>query len=128
VDVSAAQATPEAPKNAPFYSDKNSKAANPDAEQDTAVPKITGAQTQVPKTEDAPRNKFDKLMPAPPTPRNEVAEEARAKPTLTPGDLTLAKPDLNPRPDTGNAEKSRPRTVKEADAASEHKTIYQARK
>ena len=29
-------------------------------------------------------------------------------------DLTLAKPDLTPRPDTGNAEKSRPRTIKEA--------------
>jgi hypothetical protein len=114
VDVSPAQATSEAPKDAKFYSDKNSRAANPDADQDTATPKITGTQTQVPKTEEVPRNKFDKLMPAPPAPRNEVAEEARAKPTLTPGDLTFAKPDLNPRPDTENAEKPRPRTIKEA--------------
>ena len=114
VDVSEAQATSEAPKNAPYYSDKNSKAANPEPDKDTAIPKITGTQPQVPKTEDVPRNKFDKLMPAPPTPRNETVEEARAKPTLTPGDLTLAKPDLTPRPDTGNAEKSRPRTIKEA--------------
>jgi hypothetical protein len=81
---------------------------------DSATPKITGTQTQVPKTEDVPRNKFDKLMPAPPILRDEPAEESRAKPTLTPGDLTLAKPDLTPRPDTGNAEKSRPRTIKEA--------------
>src|SRR6266446_4130390 len=35
VDVSDAQATTEAPKNAPFYSDKNSQAANPDADLDT---------------------------------------------------------------------------------------------
>jgi len=114
VEVSDAQATSEPPKDAPFYSDKNSVAANPEPPQDTATPKITGTQTQVPKTEDVPRNKFDKLMPAPPTPRAEPVEEARAKPALTPGDLTLAKPELTPRPDTGNAEKSRPRTIKEA--------------
>ena len=114
VDVSDAQAVTEAPKDAPFYSDKNSRAANPDVDLDSATPKITGTQTQVPKTEDVPRNKFDKLMPAPPILRDEPAEESRAKPTLTPGDLTLAKPDLTPRPDTGNAEKSRPRTIKEA--------------
>jgi hypothetical protein len=114
VDVSQVQAASEAPKDARFYSDKNSQAANPNTDLDTATPKITGTQTQVPKTEDVPRNKFDKLMPAPPTPRAEPAEEARAKPVLTPGDLTLAKPDLTPRPDTGNAEKSRPRTIKEA--------------
>ena len=114
VDVSPAQATSEPPKNATHYSDKNSQAANPESDKDTAIPKITGTQPQVPKTEDVPRNKFDKLMPAPPTPREQTAEEARARPTLTPGDLTLAKPDLTPRPDTGNAEKSRPRTIKEA--------------
>jgi len=114
VDVSAAQAASEAPKNTPFYSDKNSQAANPDPDRDTDTPKITGTQPQVPKTEDVPRNKFDKLMPAPPTEHGEPAEESRAKPALTPGDLTLARPDTNPRPDTGNAEKSRPRTIKEA--------------
>jgi hypothetical protein len=31
-----------------------------------------------------------------------------------PGDLTLSKPDLNPRPDQGEAERTRPRTISEA--------------
>lgn len=114
VDVSDAQATSEVPKDTPFYSDKNSIAANPDTDQDTATPKITGTQTQVIRTEDVPRNQFDKLMPAPPTPNKEPAEEARPKPVSSPGDLTMAKPDLNPRPDPGEAEKTRPRTITEA--------------
>ena len=114
VEVSPAQAEKEPPKEAKYYSDKNAVAANPDPDKETDTPKITGTQTQVAKTEESPRNKFDKLMPAPPKPDVEPAEEARAKPTLEPGDLTLAKPDTNPRPDTGNAEKSRPRTSKEA--------------
>jgi hypothetical protein len=116
VDVSPRQATTEPPKNPLFYSDKNSQAANPDADKDTDVPKITGAQTHVPQTEDVPRNRFDKLQPAPPVDRNPVQEEARAKPVLSPGDLTLAKPELNPRPDTGTAEEPRPRRVAEVRA------------
>ena len=114
VDVSPAQATTEVPEKATHYSDKNSIAANPDPDRDLNLPKLTGTQEHVPKTEDAPRKKFDQLMPAPPVQRAEPVEEARAKPVVVPGDLTLAKPDLNPRPDTGNAEKTRPRTIKEA--------------
>jgi len=113
VDVSAAQAVSEAPKNAKFYSDKNSQAANPDANQDTDTPKITGTQPQVPKTEDTPRNKFDKLMPSP-TPPDKPAEESRAKPRQPPGDLAFAKPETTLKPDSGTAEKPRPRTIKEA--------------
>src|ERR1043165_4607186 len=60
VDVNPAQATSEPPKNATHYSDKNSQAANPDPAQDNALPKITGTQPQVPKTEDVPRNQFDR--------------------------------------------------------------------
>jgi outer membrane biosynthesis protein TonB len=53
-------------------------------------------------------------MPTPPTPDKEPAEEARPKPVSSPGDLTLEKPDLNPRPDQGEAERTRPRTIREA--------------
>jgi len=66
VHVSPAQAATEAPKDARFYSDKNSLAANPDADQDTGVPKITGTQDLVAQTEDIPRNPFDRLQPAAP--------------------------------------------------------------
>jgi hypothetical protein len=55
VSVSEAQATPDAPENAKFYSSKNSKAANPDTTKDTEIPKIDGKQTDVVKTEDVDR-------------------------------------------------------------------------
>jgi hypothetical protein len=118
VNVNPAVATTEAPKDATFYSDKNSKAANPEAEKETNVPKITGTQTQVVKTEDVPRQKeFVPLQPArpqPPQPKAEDLPEVKAKPKEAPGDLTMAKPDLNPRKDEGKAEQPRPRTIKEA--------------
>jgi len=115
VDVSAAQATAEPPKDAKFYSDKNSRAANPEANQETDVPNITGAQSEVAKTEDIPREKFMPLQPAlPAAPAREEQPEMKAKPTLAPGDLTMAKPDLTPRKDEGDAAQSRPRTWQEA--------------
>ncbi len=116
VNVNPAVATAEAPKDATFYSDKNSKAANPEADKETNVPKITGKQTDVVKTEDVPRQKeFVPLQPArPPQPVIEDAPEVKAKPKEAPGDLTMAKPDLNPRKDEGKAEQPRPRTIKEA--------------
>src|SRR6476660_6148975 len=42
VEVSPAQVTPEPPKQAKFYSNQNSKAANKEPDQDTNVPKIDG--------------------------------------------------------------------------------------
>ena len=116
VDVSQSQATIEKPKDTPFYSDKNAQAANVDAEKDTNTPKITGEQEQMVKTRDVAKNQFDKLMPALPSPIGAPVDEARARPTLDPGDLTLGKPDTKPRLDDGKAEKSRPRTVLEAKA------------
>jgi len=112
INVPPQNATTEPPKNAKYYSSHSSRAANPDANRDTDAPKITGAQTQVAKTEDAPREKFEKLQPSPPAAQDQP--EARPKPKLSPGDLTMAKPDLNPRTDKGDAEQPRPRTIKEA--------------
>ena len=66
VNVSPAQATAEPPKDAKFYSDKNSRAANPDADKITDIPKIDGKQTEFVKTEDIPRKKFTPLQPSPP--------------------------------------------------------------
>src|ERR1035438_2809442 len=53
VDVSHADA--DAPQQAKYYSDKNSRAANPDV-ANANVPKISGTQTDVPKTEAVPRS------------------------------------------------------------------------
>jgi hypothetical protein len=120
VDVSPAQATAEPPKDAKFYSDKNSKAANPDQIKESDIPNIAGTQTQVLRTEDVPRNKSTPLQPTPPPPAPqaktapEPQEETKPKPAQPPGDLAMAKPEPVVRNDTGQAEQSRPRTIKEA--------------
>lgn len=113
INVNPEHAAAEPPKDTKYYSSHNSRAANPEADRNTDMPKITGTQTQVAKTEDVPREKFEKLQPSFPV-APEPEPEAKPKPTLSPGDLTLAKPDLNPRTETGDAERSRPRTIKEA--------------
>ncbi len=123
VDVSPAQATVEPPKDAKFYSDKNSRAANPDSKVDSNIPQITGKQTDVPKTEDIPRKEFTPLQPSRPIQTQEAQEEMKAKPVLAPGDLTMAKPDLTPRPDQGEAPQSRPRTIKEALARQQNNRL-----
>ena len=64
VNVNPAQATAEAPKDAKFYSDKNSRAANPDADKITEIPKIDGKHPEIVKTEDIERPKFTPLQPA----------------------------------------------------------------
>ena len=101
VDVSPAQATAQPPKDAKYYSSRNSKAANPEADKETGTPKISGTQDQIVKTEDVkPEKKFEPLQPArPPTPAELPHEEERAKPTQAPGDLALGKPDPQPRKD-----------------------------
>jgi hypothetical protein len=104
VDVPPTQATTEAPKNAKYYSNQNSRAANPEANHDTQVPQIKGTQTDVAKTEDAPRPDFSKLQPA-----MQPSQEQLASRQENAGDLTLGNPS-----DTRPAELPRPRTLKQA--------------
>ena len=113
IDVNPEAATAVAPKNARFYSNKNSEAANPNADKDTDIPQITGNQTEMAKTEDVHRSQFDKLQPAF-SARDQAAEQSKPASPTPPGDLVMAKPDARLRPDTGTAEESRPRTIKEA--------------
>jgi periplasmic protein TonB len=96
------QPSTEAPENAKYYSDKNSRAANPDADRDTDKPELNGKQTDVPKTEDVPRPDFNKLQPAPPAPQQPQMQLA-----MNAGDLTLGRPQdsreqkpVQPRPRT----------------------------
>jgi len=118
VNVSPAQVSAEPPKNARYYSDKNSQAANPEANKDTGIPKIAGTQTVIPKTEDVPREKFTPLQPSRPVEQPQAAQaEVKLKPAYTPGDLTLAKPSPAPRKEDGTADEAkpaRPRTIREA--------------
>jgi len=117
VEVNSAQASAEPPKNAKFYSDKNSKAANPEQDKEADLPRITGEQTDVVKTEDVPRQEFTPLQPIPPAPPA-PKEQPELKPrlTMTPGDLGLGTPDPNPRKEESKAPRPRPRTVQEAKA------------
>ena len=118
VNVNSAQATPDAPKTAKYYSDKNSRAANPEPDKITEIPKINGKQVVVPKTVDVPREKFTPLQPARPVqPAQEEQVELKPKPVQPPGDLVMAKPSPTPRATEGDANETkpaRPRTIKEA--------------
>jgi outer membrane biosynthesis protein TonB len=98
------QPSTEAPKNAKYYSDRNSRAANPDADQDTDTPKLNGKQTDVPKTEDVPRQDFNKLQPAP-----AAQQQPQMQLAMNAGDLTLGRSQAEqPQP--------RPRTLDQARA------------
>lgn len=118
VDVNPENASTEAPKNATHYSSLNAQAANPDVDKESNLPKITGEQTHVPKTEDVARTKPMPLQPAPVVPPSpaaqEAKEEAKPKPAQPPGDLAMAKPQLNPTKDPGEAPQPRPRRIAEA--------------
>ena len=123
VEVNPAQAVTEAPKHAKYYSSKSAKAANPDAAQETATPKISGTQTHVVKTEDTSRVQAAPPRPAAPPqpkaePQPEPPAEAPPKTTHTPGDLALAKPEPKLQPNDNNSlnptTQPKPRTVAEA--------------
>jgi outer membrane biosynthesis protein TonB len=120
VDVNPAAATSDAPEDARFYSDKNSRAANPLTDETTEVPMFDGSQQKMVRTDDVPPSKATPLQPAaaPPAPEPELepdkpVEEPSAPPK---GDLLLAKAMEQEEPkDTARPETPpRPRTLKEA--------------
>ena len=108
VDVNPAQATTEPPKGTKYFGVHNSRAANPDSTLDKDVPQINGKQTEVVKTEEAPRLDFSKLPPAP-QPSQKPQQELQPQLAMNSGDLTLGKPqELQPE------EPPRPRTLRQA--------------
>lgn len=104
IEVDPAQATPDPPPEAKFYSSQNSRATNPDPKIETGTPKISGSQEKVARTIDRPRSQPAPLQPAPAPPPPEVKEPEPAQPTPeptppageTPGELAMAKPSLRP--------------------------------
>lgn len=117
LDVDPDQVSPEAPKDAKYYSAKNSRAANPDADKNSNQPKLTGKQTDVPKVRDAPRTPVTKPQPAPepPSPQKEQQPPSPPKPVEQPGEMKLAKLDTSPEK---KPTPEKPRTLKEARAQS----------
>jgi outer membrane biosynthesis protein TonB len=113
LDVDPDQVSPDAPKDAKYYSSKNSRAANPDADKDLDQPKLTGKQTDVPKTKDVPRTQNAKPQPPAPQPQpKKEALPAQPKPKELTGDTKLAKLETSPEKTEDKPE--RPRTVREA--------------
>ena len=129
VDVSQADA--DVPKQTKYYSDKNSRAANPEA-GNANVPKLNGSQKDVPKTEDVPKlaskpkdtpkaeevPQLPKLQPSmpPPQPPTQVAQTEPDEKPQTPGDLDPKRPKkINPAPTpVPQPQPERPRTLKQA--------------
>ena len=117
VDVSEPSAEP--PKQAKYYSDKNSQAANPDAEHEADQPKLDGKQAHVVKVEDTPKPVKAPPTPArpapqPPPPEAKPAEAAKAATTLNPGLGQPTKQEDTATPDQNPSPAQRPRTIREA--------------
>lgn len=117
VDVS--HEDPEPPKQAKFYSNKNSRAANPEAVKEAAQPKFDGSQKIIPKTEDVPT--LPKLQPAAPppaepTPETKPPEDTKPHDPMSLGDLKLRMPEPNLAEAKPASPPPRPRTLKQAQA------------
>lgn len=107
VNVNPESPVVEAPKDAKHYAAQNTRASNPDPDKDSDVPKISGREQPVLRTEDSKLSKAEPLKPAPPKPQPPDEEkETKPEPVQKPGDLAFAKPE----------EERKPRTVAEAKA------------
>ena len=106
--VEVAQPTAETPPDAKYYSSHNSRAADP-TKGNKEVPQLNGKQTEVAKTENAPRPDFNKLQPATPVPQQ------KSQPAVQPGDLTLGKPE-----NSKQQEQQHPRTISKALGRQSH--------
>jgi hypothetical protein len=112
VEVDPETAVIEPPKDAKYYSSKNSLAANPEPAA-KEVPKVDGKQDQVARLMDNEKPKPFPLQPSPPEPKPEEFVQPKPK-SDAPGDLALKKPDES---NEAPPPKPRPRTVAEARAA-----------
>lgn len=124
IDVNAAQATVDPPKNPKFDSTRNSQAANPDIDKESDIPKISGERTDIVKAQDVskpPDNKvvLQPILPKPEPPSPEERPEEKPKAAQTTGDMSVGKPEPVPQSGQDKPERPRPRTVKEALARQE---------
>ena len=104
LDVDPAVVTPEPPKNAKYYSSRNSQAANVEATIENAEnPNIKGSKSQTGRTTESKSSKSSQLQPSPPKPEQKPVKEpdqpeSKPKPAggKAPGDLAMAKPAEHP--------------------------------
>jgi len=90
LEVDPDTATTEAPKDTKYYSSRNSKASNPDP-NNQEVPKVDGKQEQVVRLMDNEKPKPFPLQPLPKPPQPDPPAEAKPK-QPAPGDLAIVRP------------------------------------
>ncbi len=95
VQVDPSQSVPEPPRDAKYYSAVNSRAANPDTQKETEVPKIDGKQDRVPQTMD---RALEEPKPAPPAPEPLAPNVAKAEPEPEPEPDPPTPPEPKPEP------------------------------
>lgn len=113
VEVDPVQTSIAPPKEAKFYSSRNSTAANPDPAKDTDTPKIDGRKSQVIKTLDMarvqpaptpkPKPAPDTPKPAPLNPKPLQPTVAEARPEVKP-QQAVAQEEVKPGPKPGDME------------------------
>jgi hypothetical protein len=119
--VEVSQPSAEAPKKAQYFSTRNSKAANPDATRETDQPKLTGKQTDVPKTETVRKPDFSQTPPAPHSQSADNQQQASQQElAMNSGELTLGKPQESMQQQQQEQPQPRPRTLRQARAQLAH--------
>ncbi|WCJ58634.1 hypothetical protein NXS98_13015 [Fontisphaera persica] len=101
VPVDPLAATQEEPPQARYYSDKNSRAANPEIKKESDQPNLDGKQTRIPRaTESAPTpvRPQPQQNPQPRPPDRQPAEEAPEADVARPLQPATAPPQPEPRP------------------------------
>jgi hypothetical protein len=101
VPVDPLAATAEEPPNARYYSDKNSRAANPEIKKESDQPNLDGQQTRIPRTADTEPTRLQpqpQQNPQPRPPDRQPAEKAPEADTARPAQPATAPPAPEPRP------------------------------
>jgi hypothetical protein len=124
--VEVSQADYDPPAKAKYYSNKSSRAANPDV-SDASQPKLNGQQHQVPKTED--QTLLSKIQPEtpPPQPRPTPEEKNDIEVPPTPETVAAAAAGLGHPGQPGTGTALTPAPAPAAPAAHERpRTVQQA--
>jgi len=114
--VTVANPSTEAPAKPKYISNKNSVAADDSETKKSENPQLNGKQDDVPQTVDQMRTQIikEQQQPSPaPQPTSSSQASAESKPAVTPGDLTMGKPNDSTQQQQ-QQEPPRPRTIKDA--------------
>ncbi|MCX8156216.1 MAG: hypothetical protein N3J91_07200 [Verrucomicrobiae bacterium] len=150
VPVDPLAATAEEPPNARYYSDKNSRAANPEIKRESDQPNIDGRQTRIPRAVDTEPTRLQpqpqqNVQPRPPDrqPAEEAPEAEQAQPLQPatappseprppaerqpPGNLAMARPTERVLPAAPPRPPAEPGPERPATPPARARTLVEAR-